>query len=102
MRIIELNASSWRSAIDFYTALLAALGAPMEHGRNINALTDSIVWGGLNEIEAPFIIRVTHIARSPKDVIDEVELAKHALAEARAQYRDQHGGDIEVQLETAG
>ncbi|MBC9884143.1 barstar family protein, partial [Bradyrhizobium sp. INPA01-394B] len=41
----------WR---DFYDALLAALGAPEGHGRNLNALIDSMVWAGMNAVEAPY------------------------------------------------
>ncbi|WP_436216152.1 barstar family protein [Bradyrhizobium sp. LjRoot220] len=46
MQIIELNAENWRTWRDLYDALLTALGAPEGHGRNLNALIDSMVWGG--------------------------------------------------------
>ena len=46
MRIIELDAAGWRNVLDFYDALLKALGAPAEHGEGVNALVDSVVWGG--------------------------------------------------------
>ena len=100
MRTIELDATRWTTAWDFYNALLPALGAPTWHGQNINALIDSVIWGGINAVEPPFTIRIRHIGGSPKDVIDEVELAKHALSEARAEFRAQHGRDVDVQLET--
>jgi RNAse (barnase) inhibitor barstar len=99
MRTIDLDAANWTTALDFYEALLAALGAPAEHGQNINALTDSLIWGGVNAIEPPYTIRIRHIGRAPKVVIREVELANQALSEARAQFRAQHGRDVDVQLE---
>jgi hypothetical protein len=99
MRTIELDAAVWKTALDFYDALLAALGAPMWHGRNINALIDSMIWGGINEVAPPYTIRVLHLGRSPKDVTEEVELAKHALAEARVEYRGRRGRDVDVRLE---
>jgi RNAse (barnase) inhibitor barstar len=99
MRTIELDATGWRTILDFYDAILPALGAPAQHGKNVNALVDSVVWGGLNKIEPPYTIRINHLGQAPKRIIDAVELAKHAVAEARAQYRTQYGRDIDVQIE---
>jgi RNAse (barnase) inhibitor barstar len=42
MRIIELDAENWETAIDFYKALLPALGAPEWHGYSPDALIDSM------------------------------------------------------------
>lgn len=46
MRIIDLNAENWKSILDFYDALLPALGAPAWHGHSVNAIIDSMIWGG--------------------------------------------------------
>ena len=59
MRRIELNASEWQEPNDFYEALLPQLGAPDWHGRNLDALEDSIFIGDINAIEPPFRISVT-------------------------------------------
>jgi RNAse (barnase) inhibitor barstar len=64
MRWIELDGGSWTTALDFYTALLGALGAPKGHGRNINALIDSMIWGGMNAVEPPYTIRIRGIGNS--------------------------------------
>ena len=53
MRIIDLSATNWKSTLDFYDALLAALGAPRGHGKSVDALIDSMVWGGMNKVEPP-------------------------------------------------
>jgi hypothetical protein len=66
---IELDASTWKAVLDFYDALLSALGSPSGHGRNINALIDSMIHGGMNKIEPPYAIRVRHLARAPKEVV---------------------------------
>ena len=101
MRVIELDAKGWSTALDFYDALLAALGAPPKHGKNLNALTDSMVWHrGINSVEPPYTIRVKHLSGSPKDVLEEVELAKHALAKARMNYQARSGGDVDIQIVT--
>jgi RNAse (barnase) inhibitor barstar len=100
MRIIDLNASGWRTAGDFYDALLPKLGAPEWHGRNANALNDSVIWGGINSVNPPLVIRVRGLEHVPKAVADAVKLAKRGLDEGREDFRAQHGRDIDVQFET--
>lgn len=62
MRTIQLDASDWRSRDDFYNAIFEALGSPSWHGRNFNALRDSIGVGQINRIEPPFRILITGLA----------------------------------------
>ena len=57
MKVIRLDASKWRSPEDFYSALLPQLGAPSWHGRNLDALADSL-YGGINKVEPPFTVIV--------------------------------------------
>jgi RNAse (barnase) inhibitor barstar len=99
MRVIDLDATKWKSADDFYDALLPAIGAPELHGRNLNALVDSMIWGGLNAVEPPYTIRISGAATLPKDVRSEIELAKQALTEDRADFRRLRGSDVDVSLE---
>ncbi|MCE9637466.1 MAG: barstar family protein [Planctomycetes bacterium] len=54
MREIQLVASGLRSADDVYDALFRALGSPAWHGRNHDALRDSLVVGRINDVEPPF------------------------------------------------
>jgi len=96
MRIIELDAANWKSVLDFYNALLAALGAPRGHGRNINALVDSMIWGGMNAIEAPYTIRLSQTATLSQDIRDHFELIERVFVEARADFRNLRGHDIDV------
>lgn len=56
MRELNLNASGWKCNDDFYDAFFKAVGAPRWHGRNFNALYDSIAHGTINEIEVPYRI----------------------------------------------
>ena len=100
MRIIELDATEWKTVLDFYEALLPELGAPEWHGRSVDALIDSMIWGGINALEPPFKVRVLHLASAPKPIRDHVELTAQALAEARAEYQTRNGGDVNVELQT--
>jgi hypothetical protein len=54
MREIHLDVTRWTTANDFYDALFLALGSPKWHGRNFNALRDSITGGQINDVEPPF------------------------------------------------
>jgi hypothetical protein len=99
LRIIELDATNWATVLDFYAALLAALGAPAWHGRSIDALVDSMIWGGINAVEPPYTIRVRGLAGCSKEIVEEVELARTALNDARAEFRSLRGHDVEVLLD---
>jgi Barstar (barnase inhibitor) len=101
MRIIKLDAANWKTVIDFYDALLAAIGAPKWHGKSPDGLIDSMIWGGINAVEPPYTIRISGTKMLPRDVREHIELVKHALAEARLEYQSRKGGDIEVSMETA-
>ena len=59
MKTITLEAHAWTSPDDFYDALLPQLGAPEWHGRNLDALDDSIFSGDINAVEPPFRVQVT-------------------------------------------
>jgi len=61
MRELNLNGSSWKNSDDFYDAFFKAIGAPEWHGRNFNALNDSIAHGNINEIEVPYRIVIQNI-----------------------------------------
>jgi RNAse (barnase) inhibitor barstar len=99
MRIIELNAKNWLTRPDFYNALLAALGAPEGHGRNLNALIDSMVWGGMNTVETPYTIHISETEKLSKDVLAEIDELKLALASACAERRELRSGDVEIGFE---
>jgi RNAse (barnase) inhibitor barstar len=60
MKELLLDGSGWKTADDVYDAFFAAVGAPVWHGRNFNALNDSIAAGRINAIELPYRIVITN------------------------------------------
>jgi len=92
MRTIELDATKWKTVIDFYHALLASIGAPAWHGQSPDALVDSMIWGGINAVEPPYAVRISGLSAAPKEVHDHVELVRGMLVEGRI-YRKRHNGD---------
>jgi len=95
MRLITLDAAAWKTYDDFYGALLKAVGAPEWHGRNINALIDSMVWGGINAVEPPYTVRILNADAVPPAVREEIELAANAIQEEQR-------GDLTVRIEIGG
>ena len=84
LTIIELDASGWHSRLDFYDALLGGLGAPDWHGRNIQALIDSMIVGAINAVEAPFRIVITGLRSAQGEAVEQLTAAMEALAEEGA------------------
>lgn len=61
-REIVLDARNWKSQDDFYDSFFRAVGAPGWHGRNLNALRDSISVGRINAIEVPYELRLKNFS----------------------------------------
>ncbi len=99
MRIIELDATKWKKVLDFYADILRALEAPEWHGESIDALIDSMIYGRINAIEPPYVVRVLGASALPKDVREHVDIVRDALVEARVQLRKWHKRDVEVSFE---
>jgi RNAse (barnase) inhibitor barstar len=82
---IILDGTKWRSVDDFYDAFFKAVGAPMWHGRNFNALKDSIVTGQINQVELPYTITITGLeemsAEARAEVNDFYDLIKKFRSE---------------------
>lgn len=96
MRTINLDGSYWGTCADFYNALLNALGPRDGHGSNVNAFIDSMIYGGMLEIEPPYTVVVQNV-RSP-EVHRYVQELSDALAKARRWRRQNYGDDVEVTL----
>jgi RNAse (barnase) inhibitor barstar len=68
MREITLDAQAWTSSDDLYESFCKAVGAPDWHGRNFNALRDSIATGKTNAIELPYRIRINNYSSATLEV----------------------------------
>lgn len=60
VRELVLDATNWETSDDVYNSFFKAVNAPVWHGRNFNALRDSIITGSINEIELPYRIIIEH------------------------------------------
>jgi|SRR5271165_674516 len=99
MEIIELDTTRWTNVADLYAELLPALGAPAGHGTSVNALIDSIIWGGINQVSPPLLIRFLHTSQLPESVMKELRTAKVGLCEASKDFYKADGQEIDVTIE---
>lgn len=93
MKVICLDASGWRTADDFYAALLPELGAPDWHGRNLDALYDSLS-GGINELEPPFAVELKHCNRASPALAAFLANVVNVFEDARKEF----GSDVSISL----
>ena len=49
-----MDGAAWNSKDDVYDAFFRVVGAPAWHGRNLDALNDSIANGEINKVEVPY------------------------------------------------
>ncbi len=55
-----MDASTWKTDDDVYRSFFKVVGAPEWHGKNLDALNDSIANGEINAIEIPYRLVVQH------------------------------------------
>jgi RNAse (barnase) inhibitor barstar len=94
MRELIMQSLQWRTRDDVYDAFFRAVGAPSWHGRNFDALVDSIETGEINKIEVPYCL-----------VIKDVGVAEPEAAEMIGRFADlikelrDRGCDVDVRIE---
>jgi RNAse (barnase) inhibitor barstar len=64
VRELVLDGRGWTTDDDVYNAFFKAVGAPVWHGRNYNALNDSIAGGDINQVEVPYRIVISNFDRN--------------------------------------
>ena len=82
---LVISAAEWTMADDFYADFLAAVGAPSWHGRNFDALWDSIVTGSISRTEPPYRVRITGVDKTPEGCREMIDKFTALIEEARAQ-----------------
>ena len=67
MKELLLDASNWKTKDDVYDAIFCVVRSPEWHGRNLDALRDSIATGQINKIEVPYRLVVRNARASGAD-----------------------------------
>jgi RNAse (barnase) inhibitor barstar len=97
MKELILDGKSWKNDDDVYDAFFHAAGAPPWHGRNFNALRDSISTGSINQVEVPYRLVIKNydrIGSGAKEMADDLIDLIHELAA--------QGCTVEVRVEASG
>ena len=92
MRVLILEGANWQTSDDFYDAFFDAVGAPGWHGRNLNALNDSIGAGDINRVEVPYAVRIRGVRLMGAEARQTVENFRGLVEQLR-------GEGVEVQIE---
>ena len=93
MKHIRLDTSGWSSPDEFYQDLLPRLGAPDWHGRNLDALYDSL-GGGANRLDPPFRIDVHGSKELGPEMLDFLQKVCRVFDDARQEF----GADVSLNL----
>jgi hypothetical protein len=96
MTVVDLDATSWRTVVDFFDAIRQAVGAPSWHGSSVDAFLDTMIYHDeINELKAPYTLRINNLRAAPPPV----ETAARLLADAiRRHGGSDLGTDLHVEL----
>jgi hypothetical protein len=100
VRVLELDASDWKSIDDFYDALLLAVGAPAWHGRVPIALVDTMVMfqPGPNKITAPYRVEIQNSDDMPPSVKEHIVGVIDLFNRVRGYRRERGRPDADVSI----
>ena len=99
MLTIELDASDWKTPLDFVNALQKALNAPEWCGSSVDAINELMIWGlGAGELPPPYVVKISGASFTPKEVRDSIALQARSVQEARAEMNARDGRDIDVSI----
>lgn len=94
MPTLFLDGARWKTADDCYDAFFEAVGAPSWHGRNFNALRDSIAVGDINAVSLPYDIVVLGTSRMSEPALAMVKLFRELIEELRSE-----GARVSIELQ---
>jgi hypothetical protein len=96
MRIVELHADGWGTAVEFMNALKKVIGAPDWHGSSVDAFLDSMIYHDeINALKSPYTIRISGVGKARPEAQDAIRLLAQLINECGASDR---GGDLEVAM----
>ena len=82
---IVINWEGIKTEEEFYSDFLPQLDAPNWHGRNLDALADSLITGSINGIEPPYTILSINTATNLGDLKEFQARVLEILTEAVAE-----------------
>jgi RNAse (barnase) inhibitor barstar len=74
MKELFMDGKNWKDKNDVYDSFFQVVGAPSWHGRNFDALNDSIGAGAINQIEVPYCLVIQNydlIQEGASQIVDK-------------------------------
>jgi len=102
LRIVELDATDWKTPVDFVRAIQRALDAPEWCGSNVDAINELMIWGlRAGELPPPYVVKIFGVSATPQEVQDYIALQARCVQQAREEKMGRDGYDTEVRIEFA-
>jgi RNAse (barnase) inhibitor barstar len=87
VRVVHCDLAGCTTSQDVYERVLAALDAPDWHGRNLDALWDSVTAGDINGLDPPYRIEVLGYRKLTEELRNLVEMIEKVFVDARSERR---------------
>ncbi len=91
---IALDGRGWETELDLIEAVIEGVDGPFWHGRNYNALYDSLVVGSINGIDPPYDFVIKPPAHPTPEVAEGISYFLSRIAEWRAE-----GAEVSARVE---
>ena len=102
VRVIRVDASKWMQPSDVDQAFKVALRSPAWHGNGGDAWIDSMIYGGMNEIDPPFRIEIDGTEEFDKATLYYLMLLQCMIGYARLEKKNNTGVDTDVSIAVYG
>ena len=93
---LVMDASSWKTVDDLYLSFFTAVQAPAWHGKNLDAVRDSIGTGRINGIEVPYCLVLRNCNHLPDSLKEETDSFIKVVSQLA-----QEGIPVDIRLESS-
>jgi RNAse (barnase) inhibitor barstar len=94
MRELVMDAADWETTDDLFLSFFQVVGAPSWHGKNFNALRDSVGTGAINQIEVPYRLVLKNYDRIHRSMKGEADYFIAVINELSSE-----GVPVEIRIE---
>ncbi len=98
---INIDVSLWRDRRDVYETILLEIKAYPGHAVNINALVETLTWGGpeFSEIQPPFVIRLHNTRMLSPELLESIRALKGLVDECGDIRCHHEGKDLRSEIQ---
>jgi RNAse (barnase) inhibitor barstar len=91
-----MDASQWKTIDDLYLSFFEAVKAPAWHGKNLDAVRDSIGTGRINGIEVPYCLVLRNYDHLPDHLKEKTDFFIEAISDLAKE-----GIPVEIRIESS-